>query len=67
MWYALERCETRVLWGEQLCASVRFAALLLDAALQKQLSEIKRTSIKEAVAARYAKFRNMAQFFAGEA
>jgi len=43
------------------------AALLLDAALQKQLSEIKRTSIKEAVAARYAKFRNMAQFFAGEA
>src|SRR6185295_7905020 len=42
------------------------AALLLDAALQKHLSEIRQTSIKEAVATRYTKFRNMAQFFTGD-
>ena len=42
------------------------AALLLDAALQKHLSEIRQTSIREAVATRYTKFRNMAQFFTGD-
>jgi acetyl-CoA carboxylase carboxyl transferase subunit alpha len=42
------------------------AALLLDAALQKHLAEIRRTSIKEALAIRYTKFRNMAQFFRDE-
>ena len=38
------------------------AALLLDAALQKNLAELKKSSIKELLDSRYAKFRNMAQF-----
>jgi acetyl-CoA carboxylase carboxyl transferase subunit alpha len=38
------------------------AAALLDAALQQQLAELKRTSVSELVASRYNKFRNMAQF-----
>ena len=42
------------------------AALLLNAALQKHLAEIRRSSIKEALAIRYTKFRNMAQFFRDE-
>ena len=43
------------------------AALLLDAALQKHLPEIRAESIKEALATPYTKFRNMAQFFQDEA
>lgn len=43
------------------------AAALLDSALQSYLSEIKRVPIPELVAARYNKFRNMAQFFRTEA
>ena len=39
------------------------AAELLDAALQKQLAELKAVPIPELVAARYKKFRTMAQFF----
>jgi acetyl-CoA carboxylase carboxyl transferase subunit alpha len=38
------------------------AASLLDAALQKELAELKRSSISDLVALRYKKFRNMAQF-----
>jgi acetyl-CoA carboxylase carboxyl transferase subunit alpha len=38
------------------------AASLLDAALQKELAEIKRSSISELLATRYKKFRHMAQF-----
>jgi acetyl-CoA carboxylase carboxyl transferase subunit alpha len=39
------------------------AAKLVDEALQKNLSELKALSVKELVAARYDKFRKMAQFF----
>src|SRR5712671_6650083 len=38
------------------------AALLLDAALQKHLSELKENPVKELLDSRYNKFRNMAQF-----
>jgi acetyl-CoA carboxylase carboxyl transferase subunit alpha len=38
------------------------AALLLDASLQKNLAELKKSSIKELLDSRYTKFRNMAQF-----
>src|SRR5712692_270001 len=38
------------------------AALLLDAALQKHLSELKKGTVKELLDSRYTKFRNMAQF-----
>src|SRR2546425_6792934 len=38
------------------------AAALLDAALRKHLSELKKSSIPELVGSRYNKFRNMAQF-----
>jgi acetyl-CoA carboxylase carboxyl transferase subunit alpha len=38
------------------------AAALLDAALQKHLSDLKKTPVKELVDSRYTKFRNMAQF-----
>ena len=41
------------------------AADLLDAALSKQLAELKRVR-RELVASRYKKFRNMAQFFTGD-
>jgi acetyl-CoA carboxylase carboxyl transferase subunit alpha len=43
------------------------AASLLDEALQKHLSELKQLSIQDLIAARYNKFRNMAQFFLSEA
>ena len=39
------------------------AAELLDGVLQKQLGELKRLSTSDLLNARYAKFRNMAQFF----
>jgi acetyl-CoA carboxylase carboxyl transferase subunit alpha len=39
------------------------AAELLDAALQKNLSEIKQLPIAELLDSRYKKFRDMAQFF----
>ncbi len=42
------------------------AAALLDATLQEQLAELKRSPVKELVATRYAKFRKMAQFFTGD-
>jgi acetyl-CoA carboxylase carboxyl transferase subunit alpha len=42
------------------------AAALLDGTLQKHLSDLKKSSIKELMATRYAKFRNMAQFFTGD-
>jgi len=42
------------------------AAKLLDAALQKHLSELQKIPIKELVASRYNKFRNMAQFYRAE-
>ncbi len=42
------------------------AAALLDETLQKNLSELKRSTIKELVDTRYAKFRKMAQFFTGD-
>ena len=42
------------------------AAALLDATLQKELAELNRSSVKELVAARYAKFRKIAQFFTGD-
>src|SRR5712691_11619970 len=38
------------------------AALLLDAALHKHLSELKKNPVKELLDSRYTKFRNMAQF-----
>jgi acetyl-CoA carboxylase carboxyl transferase subunit alpha len=38
------------------------AAALLDAALQNHLLELKKSTVKELVASRYTKFRNMAQF-----
>ena len=38
------------------------AACLLDVALQKHLSELKQSTIKDLVASRYSKFRNMALF-----
>jgi acetyl-CoA carboxylase carboxyl transferase subunit alpha len=38
------------------------AALLLDAALQKNLAELKKNPVNELLDSRYAKFRNMAQF-----
>ena len=43
------------------------AAELLDAALQQNLSAIKRLPIAELLETRYKKFRNMAQFFQVEA
>ena len=43
------------------------AAELLDAALQKNLSEIKRLPMCDLLESRYKKFRNMAQFFQVEA
>jgi acetyl-CoA carboxylase carboxyl transferase subunit alpha len=39
------------------------AAALLDAALQKHYSELKKIPLRELIASRYNKFRNMAQFF----
>jgi acetyl-CoA carboxylase carboxyl transferase subunit alpha len=39
------------------------AAKLVDEALQKNLAEVKKLSVKELLAARYDKFRRMAQFF----
>ncbi len=42
------------------------AAALLDATLQQQLAELKKSTVKELVDARYAKFRKMAQFFTGD-
>jgi acetyl-CoA carboxylase carboxyl transferase subunit alpha len=42
------------------------AAALLDAALQENLASLKRVPIRELVASRYNKFRNMAQFFHAE-
>jgi acetyl-CoA carboxylase carboxyl transferase subunit alpha len=39
------------------------AAALLDSALQKHYSDIKKTPIGELVGSRHNKFRNMAQFF----
>jgi len=42
------------------------AATLLDETLQKNLSELKKSTIKELVDTRYAKFRKMAQFFTGD-
>src|SRR5216684_4880599 len=38
------------------------AAALLDAALQKHLSDLKKNPVKELLDSRYNKFRNMAQF-----
>src|SRR5712671_1520184 len=43
------------------------AALLLDAALHKHLSELKKNPVKELLDSRYTKFRNMAQFLQVEA
>jgi acetyl-CoA carboxylase carboxyl transferase subunit alpha len=43
------------------------AAALLDTALQKHLSELKRVSTAELVASRYNKFRTMSPFFRSEA
>jgi acetyl-CoA carboxylase carboxyl transferase subunit alpha len=42
------------------------AAALLDETLQKNLSELKKSTIKELVDTRYTKFRKMAQFFTGD-
>ena len=42
------------------------AATLLDETLQKNLSELKKSTIKELVDTRYTKFRKMAQFFTGD-
>jgi acetyl-CoA carboxylase carboxyl transferase subunit alpha len=42
------------------------AAELLDGVLQKQLAELKRLPVSDLLNARYAKFRNMAQFFQAE-
>jgi len=42
------------------------SAALLDAALQKNLDELKKVPSNELVASRYDKFRNMAQFFRSE-
>ncbi len=42
------------------------AAELLDAVLQQTLAELKRLPVKDLLDARYAKFRNMAQFFRAE-
>jgi acetyl-CoA carboxylase carboxyl transferase subunit alpha len=42
------------------------AASLLDGALQKNLAELKRGTLKELVDTRYDKFRKMAQFFTGD-
>lgn len=42
------------------------AAAMLDASLQEHLSELKKSSVKDLVAARYTKFRKMAQFFQGD-
>ena len=42
------------------------AARLLDAALQKHLSELKKDPVTELLDSRYNKFRNMAQFFTGD-
>ena len=39
------------------------AAKLLETALEKHLSEVQKLPVKELVASRYNKFRNMAQFF----
>jgi acetyl-CoA carboxylase carboxyl transferase subunit alpha len=39
------------------------AASLLDEALQKHLGDLKQVPVKALIDARYAKFRNMAQFF----
>jgi len=39
------------------------ASELLDAALQQTLAELKRLPVKDLLDSRYAKFRNMAQFF----
>jgi len=36
--------------------------LLLDAALQKHLSELRKNPVKELLDSRYNKFRNMAKF-----
>jgi acetyl-CoA carboxylase carboxyl transferase subunit alpha len=38
------------------------AALLLDAALQRHLSDLKKGKVEELLDSRYTKFRNMAQF-----
>jgi acetyl-CoA carboxylase carboxyl transferase subunit alpha len=38
------------------------AALLLDAALQRHLSDLKKGKVKDLLDSRYTKFRNMAQF-----
>jgi len=43
------------------------AAALLDVALQRHYSELKKMAVPELVASRYNKFRNMAQFFRVEA
>jgi len=43
------------------------AAQLLDASLQHHFAELKKLPMKELLEARYAKFRNMAQFFQVEA
>jgi acetyl-CoA carboxylase carboxyl transferase subunit alpha len=42
------------------------AAALLDAALQKYLSDLKKSPVKELLDSRYSKFRKMAQFFTGD-
>ena len=42
------------------------AAALLDDVLQKHLTELKKSAVKELVDTRYAKFRKMAQFFTGD-
>jgi acetyl-CoA carboxylase carboxyl transferase subunit alpha len=42
------------------------AAALLDAALQKHLSDLKKGPVKELLDSRYTKFRKMAQFFTGD-
>jgi acetyl-CoA carboxylase carboxyl transferase subunit alpha len=42
------------------------AAQLLDAELQRHLTDVQRLPIQELVASRYNKFRNMAQFFRAE-
>ncbi|HEX6804015.1 MAG TPA: acetyl-CoA carboxylase carboxyltransferase subunit alpha [Terriglobales bacterium] len=39
------------------------AAKLVDAALQQHLSDVRKLSVKDLLAARYDKFRRMAQFF----
>ena len=42
------------------------AAALLDETLQKNLSELKMSTVKELLDTRYTKFRKMAQFFTGD-